>query len=119
MKLIYLLIGSLSLVLGIIGIFVPVLPTTPFLLLAAALFFRSSSSAYDWLLSHRYLGAYIRSFREDRAIPLRAKVIPLSLLWLTAFHCIAFVFDSWWLRGLMLAVAIGVTVYLVSFKTRR
>lgn len=119
MKLIYLLIGSLSLVLGIIGIFVPVLPTTPFLLLAAALFFRSSSSAYDWLLSHRYLGAYIRSFREDRAIPLRTKVIALSLLWLTAFHCIAFVFDSWWLRGLMLAVAIGVTVYLVSFKTRR
>lgn len=119
MKLIYLSIGSLSLVLGIIGIFLPVLPTTPFLLLAAALFFRSSPRAYEWLLNHRYLGSYVRSFREDKAIPLRAKVIALSLLWLTALHCIAFVFDSWWLRGLMMAVAIGVTVYLSFFKTRR
>lgn len=119
MKLIYLSIGSLSLVLGIIGIFLPVLPTTPFLLLAAALFFRSSPRVYEWLLNHRYLGSYVRSFREDKAIPLRAKVIALSLLWLTALHCMAFVFDSWWLCGLMMAVAIGVTVYLSSFKTGR
>ena len=74
MKYVYLFIGSLSLILGVIGIFLPILPTTPFLLLSAALFFRSSPRAYDWLLTHKYLGPYIRSFREDRMIPLRAKI---------------------------------------------
>ena len=75
MKYIYVAIGSISLVLGVIGIFLPILPTTPFLLLSAALFFRGSPRLYTWLLEHKYLGPYIRSFREDRAIPLRAKII--------------------------------------------
>ena len=119
MKYVYLFIGSLSLILGVIGIFLPVLPTTPFLLLSAALFFRSSPRAYAWLMQHRWLGPYIRSFREDRAIPLRAKVLALSLLWITSVHCIVFLFDSWWLRLLMGGIAVGVTVYLLSFKTRR
>ena len=65
-----------ALVLGLAGIFVPLLPTTPFLLLAAALWVRSSPRLYGWLVSHRRrLGPYIRQFREHRAIPLRAKVL--------------------------------------------
>ena len=88
MKYIYLPIGFLSLALGVAGIFLPVLPTTPFLLLSAALFFRSSPRAYQWLLNHKLLGPYIRDFRESRAIPLRAKILALSLLWLTSLHCI-------------------------------
>lgn len=119
MKCVFLVIGFLSVALGFVGIFVPVLPTTPFLLLAAALLFRSSPRAYAWLMQHRWLGPYIRSFREDRAIPLRAKVLALSLLWITSVHCIVFLFDSWWLRLLMGGIAVGVTVYLLSFKTRR
>ena len=119
MKCVFLVIGFLSVALGFVGIFVPVLPTTPFLLLAAALFFRSSPRAYAWLMQHRWLGPSIRSFREDRAIPLRAKVLALSLLWITSVHCIVFLFDSWWLRLLMGGIAVGVTVYLLSFKTRR
>ena len=107
------------LVLGVAGIFLPLLPTTPFLLLAAAMFFRSSPRAYRWLLGHRYLGPYIRSFREDRSIPLRAKIVALSLLWLTSLHCVVLIFDSWWLRAAMLAVALGVSCYILSFKTRR
>ena len=90
MKYIYVAIGSISLVLGVIGIFLPILPTTPFLLLSAALFFRGSPRLYTWLLEHKYLGPYIRSFREDRAIPLRAKIISVSLLWITAIHCVLF-----------------------------
>ena len=86
MKYIYLPIGFLSLALGVAGIFLPVLPTTPFLLLSAALFFRSSPRAYQWLLNHKLLGPYIRDFRESRAIPLRAKILALSLLWLTSLH---------------------------------
>ncbi|WP_018710852.1 YbaN family protein [Phocaeicola barnesiae] len=118
MKYIYLFIGFLSLILGVIGIFLPVLPTTPFLLLSAALFFRSSPRAYDWLLAHKYLGPYIRSFREDRMIPLRAKIVSISLLWLTALHCAVLLFESWWLRIGMVVMAICVTAYILSFKTR-
>lgn len=92
MKYIYVAIGSISLLLGVIGIFLPILPTTPFLLLSAALFFRGSPRLYTWLLEHKYLGPYIRSFREDRAIPLRAKIISVSLLWITAIHCVLFYF---------------------------
>ena len=119
MKYIYLSVGTLFLALGVAGIFLPVLPTTPFLLLTAALYFRSSPRAYGWSLRHKYLGEYIRSFREDRAIPLRAKIVSLTLLWLTSLHCILLLFDPWWLKALMLAVAAGITVYITSFKTRR
>lgn len=80
MKYIYIATGSLFLALRVIGIFLPVLPTTPFLLLAAALFFKGSPRIYNWLLEHKYLGPYIRSFREERAIPLRAKIISVALL---------------------------------------
>lgn len=117
MKYVGLLLGFASLACGLVGIVVPLLPTTPFLLLAAALFFRSSPRAYHWLLHHRYLGPYIRNFRENRSIPLRAKVIALSLLWLTSLHCFFLLLDHWLLKVLMLVVAIGVTVYLLSFKT--
>ena len=119
MNYVYLFIGSLSLILGVIGIFLPILPTTPFLLLSAALFFRSSPRAYDWLLTHIYLGPYIRSFRDDRMIPLRDKSISISLLWLTALHCAVLLFESWWLRIGMVVMAACVTAYILSFKTRR
>lgn len=117
MRYVLVFLGGVFLVLGIVGVFLPLLPTTPFLLLAAALFFRSSPRAYRWLLGHRYLGPYIRNFRESRSIPLRAKAVAITLLWLTSLHCFFLVLDHWLLKGLMLAVAVGVTLYLLSFKT--
>ena len=80
MKALYILFGTLSLILGIIGIFLPLLPTTPFLLLTAALYVRSSPRLYNWLLHQKYLGNYIRNFRENKAIPLRAKIVSVSLI---------------------------------------
>ena len=74
MKVICIILGSLSLGLGIAGIFLPLLPTTPFLLLTAALYFRGSPRLYDWLLRQKRLGPYIRNFREHKAIPLHAKI---------------------------------------------
>ena len=73
--------GIFALSLGIIGIVVPLLPTTPFLLLAAACFVRSSEKLYAWLLHHKWFGEYIRHYREHRAITLRAKIVILVLLW--------------------------------------
>ena len=119
MKYIYSVIGFVSVLLGFIGIFLPVLPTTPFLLLAAALFFRSSPRAYKWLTEHPQLGPYIKSFREDKSIPLRIKVISVGTLWITAVHCIVFIFDTWWLKLFMGVLATCITLYILSFKTRK
>ncbi len=117
----YLLIvaGSISLALGIIGIFLPVLPTTPFLLLSAACWVKSSQRLYNWLLSHPRLGPYISDFMVHKAIPLKIKIISISLLWITLLYCAIFVTDLLWLRILFIVIAIGVTIHILSFKTRR
>ncbi len=117
MKYILAFIGTVSLVLGVIGIFLPVLPTTPFLLLAAALYLRSSRRLYNWLLSHRHLGPYIKNFYEKRAIPLRVKIVSVSLLWITLLYCAFFVVSAWWMRILFIAIAAGVTVHILGYKT--
>ncbi len=117
MKYICILLGSISLVLGVIGIFVPLLPTTPFLLLTAALYFRGSPRLYDWLLSRRRLGPYIRNFREEKAIPLRAKLVSVSLVWGTILYCIICLTPVFWLQLLLLVIALGVSVHILSYKT--
>lgn len=119
-KTLLVILGALALLLGLVGIFVPLLPTTPFLLLAAALWVRSSPRLYAWLLAHRRLGPYIRNFRENRAIPLRAKILSVTLLWATLLYCIFFVVNAWWWAQLaLLAVAVGVTWHILSFATLR
>ncbi|MEG1759104.1 MAG: YbaN family protein [Alistipes sp.] len=117
MKSFYILLGSLSLTLGIIGIFVPLLPTTPFLLLAATLFFNSSPRLYVWLTHHKYFGEYIRNYRENHAIPLRAKIVSLTLMWATMGYCAFGLTDRLWLQLLLACVAVGVTCHLLSFAT--
>jgi uncharacterized membrane protein YbaN (DUF454 family) len=105
--------------LGILGIFLPVLPTTPFLLLAAALFAKSSDRLYKRLLEDKYLGAYIRNFRENRSIPLRVKVVSIVLMWLTIGYSALFVVRATWLKILLLIIAIGVAIHILSFKTKK
>lgn len=117
MKALYVILGTISLVLGIVGIFVPLLPTTPFLLLAAAAYFKGSSSLYNWLINHKYLGTYIRNFRENRAIPLRAKVVSVSLVWITIGYCLLFVVDLLWLKIVLGGIAVGVSWHILSFNT--
>lgn len=117
MRILFLFIGILSLVLGVIGIFLPVLPTTPFLLLSATLFLRSSQKLYDWLLSHPYLGEYIRNFKEYKAIPLRVKVVSVSLVWITLLYCALFVAREWWMSAMFIAIALGVSIHILHYKT--
>lgn len=106
--------------LGVAGIFLPLLPTTPFLLLAAALYVRCSPRLYAWLLSNRWLGEYIRNFRENRAIPLRAKIVSLTLMWATMLYCAFALLGEWrWMQLLLLAVALGVSWHILSYNTLR
>lgn len=118
MKHLFIIVGTLSLGLGILGIFLPLLPTTPLLLLAAALYVRSSPRLYEWLINHPRLGSYIRNFREHRAIPLRVKVVSVSLVWLTIGYCIVAVVDRWWWAQLLMALlAAAITWHILSFAT--
>lgn len=117
MKYILAFLGTVSLMLGVLGIFLPVLPTTPFLLLAAALYLRSSRRLYNWLLSHKHLGPYIKNFYEEKAIPLRVKIVSVSLLWITLLYCAFFVASAWWMRILFIVIATGVTVHILGYKT--
>lgn len=118
MRIFLIIVGSVSLVLGILGIFLPMLPTTPFLLLSAAAWVKASPSLYEWLINHRVFGEYIRNFREYRAIPLRVKIISVSLVWLTIGYCIFAVVDEWWwAQVLMFLLATAISWHILSFAT--
>ncbi|MFY9140849.1 MAG: YbaN family protein [Thermacetogeniaceae bacterium] len=116
---VFIIIGTISVCLGVIGIFVPVLPTTPFLLLAAACYTRGSKKLYERLINHPVLGEYIKNYREGRGIPLHAKILGISLLWLTIGYSVLFVIENILLRILLIIIAICVTIHLVSIKTFR
>ena len=117
MKILLTILGIISLGLGVLGAFVPVLPTTPLLLLAAFFFLRSNKKLYDWLMNHPRLGVYIKNFTIHKAIPLRVKIVAISTLWLTLLYCAIFVADHWALRALFILIAVCVTVHILSYKT--
>lgn len=117
MKIFLTIFGLVSLALGVLGAFLPVLPTTPFLLLAAALFLRGNPRLHKWLMEHPKLGPYIRNFMEYKAIPMRVKVVSVSLVWITLTFCAVSVAEHWALRALFLALAAAITVHILSYKT--
>ena len=118
MKVLWIILGGVSLAVGIAGIFLPLIPTTPLLLLTAWLWTRSSPRLYHWLLSRRHLGAYISNFRLHRTIPLRGKICSVGLLWLTMLYCIVFVVEPW--IGLVLfLLAVAITWHILSYATLR
>jgi uncharacterized membrane protein YbaN (DUF454 family) len=109
--------GTLCVVLGILGMFLPVLPTTPFLLLASFCYARSSKRFYNWLITNRWCGEYIRNYREGRGITLRHKVLTIMLLWLTIGYAALFVLSLWWLKFILIGIAVGVTLHLLRIRT--
>lgn len=111
--------GSLSLGLGIAGIFLPLIPTTPLLLLAAACYARSSERFYAWLINHRWFGRYVHHYRSGAGIPMRAKVGAIALIWLSIGSTAIFFVDLIWVRTLLFLIATGVTAYLLSTPTLR
>ncbi|MGL4315816.1 MAG: YbaN family protein [Pseudomonas sp.] len=109
-------VGWLCVVLGVIGIFVPVLPTTPFLLLAAACFVRSSRRFYVWLVEHPRLGPWIRDYLDGNGIPLKGKVYAIGLMWSSiALSC--YLVQRPWAWTFMLTSAVLVSLYILRQKT--
>ena len=107
-----LIAGWISLVLGVIGILLPVMPTTPFLLLSAACFLRSSPRFYQWLIGHRLLGPYLRLYLDGKGIPRRAKVGIITILWLTMTPTALLIVPWFWLSIALLLIALAVSLYI-------
>lgn len=108
-----LLCGTLSLGLGLLGIFVPLLPTTCFLLLAAWCYARSSQRLYDRLLNARIIGPYLQRYRDSRVIPPNVKIAALVMMWITIGYAV-FTYPNLAVRLTLLAIAIGVTWHLFA-----
>jgi len=113
----FILTGSLLLGLAIVGIFLPLLPTTPLLLLAAACYARGSDRFYRWLVNNRWFGEYIRSYREGKGIPLRIKAFTISLLWITIGCSAAFAVHTLPIRIVLIVIAIAVTTHILFIRT--
>lgn len=116
-RILFNILGTLALILAVLGIFLPLLPTTPFLLLAAACYMRGSRRMYDWLISHRIFGPYILDFQTGRGIPLHTKVLALAMMW-PSLAVSAWIMPVPWARWLLLIPGLGVTVYLLHLPTR-
>lgn len=116
-KYLWVSLGILSLGLGIIGVFIPLLPTTPFLLLTAGFFFKGSEKLYRWLLNHKLLGSYIRNYREHKAIPLTTKILAVVTLWAAILYSMIFVTENPYLCIILLAIAAGVSIHILHYKT--
>jgi uncharacterized membrane protein YbaN (DUF454 family) len=108
--------GSISLGIGIVGIVVPLLPTTPFLLLAAYCYSRGSKRLSDRLLGNKFIGSYLRNYLEGKAMSLKAKICSLSILWGVIGCTAALVTDSLIIRIVLLAVGSGVTVHVALLR---
>ena len=110
-------IGWLSVGLGVAGIVLPILPTTPFLLLAAACFLRSSPRFYQWLLNHPRLGRYILSYLNGSGVPMKAKIYTLTLMWSTLLLSAFVLVDVTMVKIVLPLIGLGVSIYILRIPT--
>lgn len=118
-RIIYIVLGSLFLVLGAIGVFVPLLPTTPFWLLTCWFYVRSSRRLYAGVMRHRYFGPYIRCFMEDKAIPVKGKVWSLGIMWTSAILTTVFLIERWWVAASLFLITAAVSWHILTYPTRK
>jgi len=116
-KIFLIIAGTFFFILGVIGVFIPLLPTTPFLLLAAACYARSSKSCYNWLLNNRWFGNYIRNYIEGRGISLKIKRVTLTLLWIVIGFSIIFIVENFYIRLMLICIAIGVSIHILRLRS--
>lgn len=116
-RILLVLIGTLSLILGIVGIILPLIPTTPFLLLTAACYVRSSERLYNWLMTNKWFGTYIQNYKAGNGIPMKAKITVLIMIWFSMLYSAIFVAPNLLLRIGFIFGASFFTVVILSTKT--
>ena len=109
--------GTLCVGLGVLGMFLPLMPTTVFLLMAAYCYSKSSEKFHTWLLSNRLFGKYISNYKSGKGISLRQKLSTIVTLWLSIGFSMWMLSGRFWLSLLMIAIAVGVTIHLLMIKT--
>ena len=116
MKILWNVIGLLAFILGALGLFLPILPTTPLWLLAAYCLFKGSRTLYERAMSIRLFNSIVTTYKVYRAIPLHAKIVAISTLWITIIiSCV--IVSKWWITTLLLLIASGVTWHILSYRT--
>lgn len=119
LRLVLIVVGWISVMAGVVGAFLPLVPTVPFLLLAVACFARSSRRFHDWLVDHAYLGLLLRDYLNGGGIPRKAKAMAIGMVWVS-FPTSTFLFvQAFWLKVLLIVIALCITAYLVSLPTAR
>lgn len=111
--------GTVSLAIGTIGIVLPILPTTPLLLLALACYCRSSKRMTKWVLTNKYFGSYIRRYKEGKGIPIKTKIIAIATLWITISYSAFFIVNIWIVQLILFAIAIAVSIHIIRLPTYR
>ena len=112
-------LGALLVGIGVLGIFLPLLPTTVFFLGAAACFGKSSPAAYRWLTTNRWFGSYLRNYREEHGMTLISKALSIASLWIGIVAAALWIRPPLLLDGLLLVIAVGVTWHLLALATLR
>jgi uncharacterized membrane protein YbaN (DUF454 family) len=109
--------GSIFLALGCVGIVLPILPTTPFLLLSAACYYKGSERMHRWMLNNRWFGNYLKNYKEGKGLSLKAKVLTLALLWIVISYSALFVVNVLIIQVILFAIAVGVSLHIVTLPT--
>ena len=108
--------GFICVGIGVVGVVVPLLPTTPFLLLAAYCFLRGSPRWHAWLLGNRVFGRYIHDYLMYRAVPRRTKIGTLVVLWACLGVSAALV-HMWYVALILAVIGVGVTIHILRLRT--
>ena len=111
--------GTVFLGLGAVGVILPILPTTPFLLLSAACYYKGSDRMNWWLLNNKLFGSYIRNYKDGRGISQKNKIFTLLLLWITIGYSIFFIVNNYIFQIGLLIISIAVTAHIISLPTFR
>ena len=117
MRMLFFTLGTIGLILGAIGVLVPILPTTPFLLLSAACYVRSSTRMSQWLFNNRIFGEYLSNYRDGKGITLYTKIFALTLLWVTILYSALFIIVLWGVQLALFIIAIAVSVHIILLPT--
>ena len=115
----YFISGILLVAIGVIGIFLPILPTTIFLILASACFIKSSPKANEWLRNHKILGMYIKNYQDGSSLTVKSTIFNITFLWIMISASAIFFTELWYIRLLLFAIAVGVTIHLLMIKTKK
>ena len=116
-KTILIISGSFFILLGFIGIFLPLLPTTPFILLGAACYIKGSQKLYVWLINNKLFGRYIKNYYEGKGIAPNIKLIAIAFLWTSIIFSVIFVVPFQLFRIILVLIAVGVTWHIISIKS--